>query len=61
MEEYTFLRALADSWGLLAMFVFFVGMVIWVLLPSRNKVHEDIKNIPFRHEDKPAEDKEART
>lgn len=56
MEEYTFLRTLADSWGLLAMFLFFVGMVIWVLLPSRTPVHDESKTIPFRHEDAPAPD-----
>ena len=54
MEEYTFLRQLADSWALLAMFVFFIGIVFWALRPGSNPVHEDIANIPFRHDDKPA-------
>lgn len=70
MEEYTFLRAFADMWGLLAMFLFFIGVVVWVFLPSRNKAHEESKTIPFRYEDAPAPDdgeddsaerKEART
>jgi cytochrome c oxidase cbb3-type subunit 4 len=58
MEEYTFLRTLADSWGLLAMFLFFLGVVVWVFLPSRRKAHEESKTIPFRHEDAPAPDDE---
>lgn len=61
MEEYTFLRQFADSWMLLALFAFFLGVVIWVLRPGSTKVYDDTANIPFRHEDKPATDKEART
>ena len=59
MEEYTFLRQLADSWGLLAMFLVFIGVIIWVLRPGSRKTHEDAANIPLRHEDKPADDEEA--
>ena len=55
MEQYTFLRQLADSWVLLALFAFFVGVILWVLRPGSNKVHRDTANIPFRHEDKPAQ------
>jgi hypothetical protein len=33
METYTLLRQLADSWALLAMFTFFVGIVIWAFRP----------------------------
>lgn len=54
METYSILRQLADSWGLLAMFAFFIGMVIWVFRPGSRKTHEDTANIPFRHEDRPA-------
>jgi cytochrome c oxidase cbb3-type subunit 4 len=61
MEEYTFLRQFADSWMLLALFAFFVGVIFWVLRPGGSKVYSDTANIPFRHEDKPATDKEART
>ena len=59
MEEYTFLRQLADSWMLLALFAFFVGVILWVLRPGSNATHRDTANIPFRHEDKPATAKEA--
>ncbi|WP_146345797.1 cbb3-type cytochrome oxidase subunit 3 [Phaeobacter marinintestinus] len=61
MEEYTFLRQFADSWMLVMLFVFFLGVIIWVLRPGSSKVYKDTANIPFRHEDKPATDEEART
>ncbi|BBU57865.1 MULTISPECIES: CcoQ/FixQ family Cbb3-type cytochrome c oxidase assembly chaperone [Mameliella] len=54
METYSFLRQLADSWALLAMFAFFVGIVIWAFRPGSGKVHSDTANIPFRHENRPA-------
>ncbi|RKF15393.1 cbb3-type cytochrome c oxidase subunit 3 [Roseovarius spongiae] len=56
METYSFLRQFADSWMLLALFVFFVGMVVWVFRPGGSKRYENQRNIPFRHEDKPAPD-----
>ena len=30
MEEYTILRQFADSWMLLVLFAFFIGVVLWV-------------------------------
>ena len=60
METYSFLREFADSWMLLFLFCFFVGVVIWVFRPGSSKTYEDTANIPFRHEDKPATSKEAR-
>ena len=61
MEEYTLLRQFADSWMLLALFVFFVGIVFWVFRPGSSKVYRDTADIPFRHEEKPATSEEART
>lgn len=54
METYSFLRELADSWGLLAMFVFFIGIILWAFRPGSGKVYEDTANIPFRHDDRPS-------
>lgn len=54
MENYSFLRELADSWGLLVLFLFFVGMVAWVFRPGSGAAHQDSANIPLRHEDRPA-------
>ena len=62
METYSFLREFADSWMLLFLFLFFVGMVLWVIFrPGSGKKYRDVANIPFRHEDKPAPDHSART
>ncbi|NOD65241.1 MULTISPECIES: cbb3-type cytochrome c oxidase subunit 3 [unclassified Ruegeria] len=60
MEEYTLLRQFADSWMLLVLFVFFIGIIIWVFRPGASKEYNDTANIPFRHQDKPATSKEAR-
>ncbi|QIE46870.1 cbb3-type cytochrome c oxidase subunit 3 [Pseudohalocynthiibacter aestuariivivens] len=54
MDTYSLLREFADSWMLLALFIFFVGMILWVFRPGGTKSYEDQRNIPFRHEDKPA-------
>ncbi len=54
MEHYNFLRALADSWFMLGMFGFFIGVVIWAFRPGSTAAYADTVNIPFRHEDKPA-------
>ena len=56
MEHYSIFREIADSWGLLAMFLAFLGVVVWALRPGSRKTHSDIANIPFRNEDRPADD-----
>ncbi len=61
METYSFLREFADSWMLLFLFVFFLAIVLWVFRPGASKEYSDTANIPFRHEDKPATNEEART
>ncbi len=54
MDTYSITRQFADSWALLALFVFFIGMVIWVFRPGSTRTYKDTANIPFRHDDKPA-------
>ena len=54
METYNFLREFAGSFSMVGLFVFFIGMVIFVLRPGSSKVYRDVADIPFRHEDKPA-------
>jgi cytochrome c oxidase cbb3-type subunit 4 len=56
METYTFLRQMADSWVLLALFVFFIGVIFWAFRPGSRAVHRDQSQIPFRHDDAPAPD-----
>jgi cytochrome c oxidase cbb3-type subunit 4 len=53
METYSALRSFADSWGLLALFLFFIGMVIWIWRPGARKLHDDAASQIFRNEDKP--------
>ena len=54
METYSFLRGLADSWALLALFAFFVGAILWAWRPGSRRLHEDAGRVPFRHEERPA-------
>lgn len=56
MDLYSLLREFADSWVLLALFLVFLGVVLWAFRPGSRRVHEDIAMIPFRNEDKPARD-----
>ncbi len=48
--EYETLRQVADSWGLLYLFVIFVGVVIFVFRPGSKKHYEDVANIPLRED-----------
>lgn len=50
METYSLLREIADSWVLLGMFCFFVGVAIWAFLPSQSAERHDASLIPFRNE-----------
>ena len=54
METYTWLRTFADSWHLLFMFLFFIGMVFFVFRPGSSKVHDETSNMIFRNDDRPA-------
>ena len=54
METYSFLRELADSWALLALFAFFIGVVLWAFRPGSTKTYADVAEIPFRPDDRPA-------
>jgi cytochrome c oxidase cbb3-type subunit 4 len=56
METYTFLRELADSWVLLAMTLFFLGIVVWAFRPGSRAMHDDIAEIPFRNEAAPSKE-----
>ncbi len=50
METYTFLRELADSWVLLAMTLFFLGMILWLYRPGARALQEKAASIPLRDE-----------
>lgn len=54
MEIYSFLRELADSWALLLLVLFFVGMVLFVFRPGARRLQRDAAESIFRHETRPA-------
>lgn len=54
METYTWLRTFADSWHLLFMTLFFLGVILWAFRPGSSRTHEDTASMIFRNEDKPA-------
>ena len=60
MDTYSLLREFADSWMLLALFGFFVAVVLRVFLPHTHQAHRESADIPFRYEDRPA-DEEAQS
>lgn len=62
METYSFLRGLADSWALLLLVLFFVGVILFVFRPGSRKTHKDAAESIFRNENRPADadDKEGR-
>jgi len=57
METYSFLRTLADSWALLAMFLFFVGLIVWIFRPGAKAKQDDAARMIFRNETKPKDDR----
>lgn len=57
MDFYSLLREFADSWVLLAMTLFFLAIVLWAFRPGSSAVHRDVADIPFRHQDRPAQSK----
>lgn len=50
METYSLLREFADSWMLLAMTCFFLGVILWAFRPGSKSTHRDTADIPFRNE-----------
>lgn len=48
METYTAMRHFADSWGLLAMTLFFVGTVLFTLRPGAKKSAAEAADIPLK-------------
>ncbi|MEO8242170.1 MAG: cbb3-type cytochrome c oxidase subunit 3 [bacterium] len=53
MEIYTLLREFADSWVLLALTLFFLGVFVWAFRPGSKLVHQDAANVVFRNDAQP--------
>jgi cytochrome c oxidase cbb3-type subunit 4 len=48
MSDYETLRHFADSWGLLAMTLLFLGLVGWTFRPGARRHLDDAANMIFR-------------
>ena len=48
METYTAMRHFADSWGLLFMAVFFVGVVLFAFRPGSRNSAAEAAQIPLK-------------
>ena len=60
METYTFLRAMADSWFLLAMTLGFLALCVWAFRPGSRAMHQEVANSIFRNDDRPADPNSAK-
>lgn len=50
MDTYTALRQFADSWALLAMTLFFLGVVVFAFRPGSKKNADEAARIPLKDE-----------
>lgn len=48
--DYHSMREFADSWGLLAMTIFFVGAVLFAFRPGSRKNAEQAAQIPLKED-----------
>ena len=55
--DYHTLREFADSWVLLALFLFLVGVWAWAFRPGSKDLHDDAGQVPFRHDAPPEDDR----
>jgi cytochrome c oxidase cbb3-type subunit 4 len=50
MELYTAMRHFADSWGLLAMALFFIGVLLFTLRPGGKRAADNAAQIPLKED-----------
>ena len=48
--DYNTFRQLADSWGLLYLFLLFVGVIIFTFRPGSKKTAEEVAKIPLKED-----------
>jgi len=53
---YTILRELADSWFMLMMFTFFIGVIIFAFRPGTKASYDRLRNLPLQDDDVLVED-----
>jgi cytochrome c oxidase cbb3-type subunit 4 len=59
-DTYTIMRVFAGSWGMMFMLLSFLGVILFTLRPGSRRIHQDTANIPFRYDDRPMSDEDAR-
>ncbi|WP_053251792.1 CcoQ/FixQ family Cbb3-type cytochrome c oxidase assembly chaperone [Ensifer adhaerens] len=50
METYTAMRQFADSWALLGMVIFFLGVVAFIFRPGAKKAADRAAAIPLKED-----------
>ena len=50
--DYSAFREFADSWGLLYLFLLFVGIIIFTFRPGSKKLADEIAQIPLKEDNK---------
>ncbi|MFA7414939.1 MAG: cbb3-type cytochrome c oxidase subunit 3 [Rhizobium sp.] len=50
METYTAMRHFADSWALLGMVLFFVGVILFTFRPGGKKLADEAASIPLKED-----------
>lgn len=50
MEVYTAMRHFADSWGLLVMAIFFIGVVLSTIRPGAKTSANEAAKIPLKED-----------
>ena len=48
--DYSLFRQFADSWGLLYLFLLFVGVIVFTFRPGSKKIAEEVAQIPLKEE-----------
>ncbi|MGI9402625.1 MAG: cbb3-type cytochrome oxidase subunit 3 [Rhizobiaceae bacterium] len=48
--DYNTFRQFADSWGLLYLFIVFLGVIIYVFRPGSKEIAEKIAKIPLEED-----------
>lgn len=56
MSTYDTLRHFADSWGLLAMVLLFIGLSAWPFRPSARESNEAARNLIFAEDGQGSDD-----
>lgn len=54
MDIYGLMRQFADSWALLALFITFIGVILFVFRPGARAAQDDAAQSIFRNERRPA-------